>query len=132
MYCRCRHTTHQQASTTQGILLSAVKGNVESQLTHGSNFPSSDKSESSDKSQSSEDDDEDGVITNGISADALVNFFDNNDNELDLDLAKMEEGLGNLNDYSSNQFNLNEHCHCFMDWAVITSQNHNGEQRSSG
>jgi len=35
----------------------------------------------------------------------------------------MGEGLEDLNDYSSDQFSLNERCHHFMDRAQISSQN---------
>ena len=105
------------ASSTQGApLLSVIHENVESQITHGTNFPS-DKSESSD--------DGNGVdgIANNMSDEALLNFFDNNENEEEVDREEMAEGLEDLNDYSSDKFSVNERRHYFMDRAAISSQN---------
>jgi hypothetical protein len=36
----------------------------------------------------------------------------------------MQEGLGELNDYSSDQFSLDEHCHYYMERQSILSYNH--------
>ena len=49
----------------------------------------------------------------------------NNEEDVDFDLlaAEMENGDGELNEYSSNQFSLNERRHYFMDRAPISSQN---------
>ena len=105
------------ASSTQGApLLSVIHENVESQITHGTNFPS-DKSESSD--------DGNGVdgIANNMSDEALLNFFDNNETEEEVDREEMAEGLEDLNNYSSDKFSVNERRHYFMDRAAISSQN---------
>lgn len=108
------------ASSTQGgaPLLSIIHENVQSQITHGTNFPS-------DKGESSDDDDGVDGIANNMSDEALVNFFDNNENEEeeDVNVEEMVEGLEDLNDYSSDQFSLNERRHYFMDRAAISSQN---------
>ena len=68
------------APSTQGApLLSVIHENVESQITHGTNFPS-DKSESND--------DDDGApngIANNMSDEALLNFFENNENDKEVD-----------------------------------------------
>ena len=93
-----------EASPTQGApLLSVIQENVESQITQDTNFPS-------DKSDSTDEDDNDGVteVANHMSDDALLNFFDNNDNEGEVDPEEMGDGLEDLNDYSSDQFSLNE------------------------
>jgi len=107
------------ASSSQGAppLLSVIHENVESQITHGTDFPS-DNSESSD--------DDDGVpngIANNMSDEALVNFFENNENEEEVDREEMTEGLEDLNDYSSDKFSVNERRHYFMDRAAISTQN---------
>ena len=47
----------------------------------------------------------------------------NEDDDFDLLAADMEDGLGDLNNYSSNQFSLNECCQYFMDRTPISSQN---------
>ena len=102
------------ASSSQGAppLLSVVHENVESQITHGSDFPS-DNSESSD---------EDGGANN-MSDEALANFFENNENEEEVDRDELAEGLEDLNDYSSDKFSVNERRHYFMDRAAISTQN---------
>jgi hypothetical protein len=68
------------ASSTQGApLLSVIHENVERQITHGTNFPI-DKSESSD--------DDNGApngIANNMSDEALLNFFENNENDEEVD-----------------------------------------------
>lgn len=107
------------ASSTHGAppLLSVIHENVESQITHGTDFPS-DKSESSD--------DDDGVpdgIANSMSEEALLNFFENNENEEEVDREQITEGLEDLNDYSSDKFSVNERRHYFMDRAAISTQN---------
>ena len=49
----------------------------------------------------------------------------NNEDDVDFDLlaAELENGDGELNEYSSDQFSLNERRHYFMDRAPISSQN---------
>jgi hypothetical protein len=99
--------------------LSVVHENVESQITHGTNFPS-------DKSESTSDDDDSvpvAIIADNMSNEALLNFFENNENEEEVDRDKMAEGLEDLNDYSSDRFSVNERRHYFMDRAAISSQN---------
>ena len=108
--------TTTASATRGGTLLAVVEENVESQLTRGTDFPS-DRSESSD---------DNGVAAaaDGMTAEALVNFFKNSDNhELEVDRNEMEAGLDDLNDYSSDQFSLNERRHYFMERAAISSQN---------
>jgi len=109
-----------QGASLQGApLLSVVHENVQSQITHGSDFPS-------DKSESSDDDDDDGVpdgIADKMSDEALLNFFENNDNEEEADRVEMADGLEDINEYSSDKFSVNERRHYFMDRAAISSQN---------
>lgn len=95
--------------------LSVVHENVESQITQGTNFPSSDQSESSD--------DDCVPVAEIADNDALINFFDNNEDEEEVDREDMAEGLDDLNDYSSDRFSVNERRHYFMDRAAISSQN---------
>jgi hypothetical protein len=92
------------ASSTQGAplqgapLLSVTHENVESQITHGSNFPS-DKSESSD--------DDDGVpngIANKMSDEAILNFFENNENDEEVDRVEMADGLEHVDSMMSRNF----------------------------
>ena len=105
------------SSTAQGApLLSVIHENEEFQITHGTYFPS-------DKSESNDDDDDVPDIANHMRDEALLNFFDNNKNEQEADREEMGEGLEDLNDYSSDQFSLNEHRHYFMDRTAISSQN---------
>ena len=63
-----------------------------------------------------------------VAADANVDaddLFEGNadDDEFDRLAAEMGDGLGDLNDYSSDQFSLNERRHYYMDRVSITSKN---------
>ena len=105
-----------QGASLQGApLLSVVHENVESQITHGSDFPS-------DKSNSSSDDD-DGGIEDKMSDEALLKFFENNEHEEEADRVEMADGLDDINEYSSDKFSVNERRHYFMDRAAISSHN---------
>ena len=99
------------ASSSQGAppLLSVIHENVESQITHGTDFPS-DNSESSDENGGVPD-----GIANNMSDEALANFFENNENEEEVDREELAEGLEDLS--------VKERRHYFMDRAAISTQN---------
>ena len=115
----------EEPSTTLGKLLSVRKENVESQLTRDTDFPG-DGSEPS-GNEDDDDDDEDGgvaAMADRMGEDALLNFFENNVQEEERDaLNEIGAGLDDLNDYSSDQFSLNERRHYFMDRVAISTQN---------
>ena len=115
---------------------------TESQLTMGSNFQGlssgaldndfagsqdgSDSDSSSSKSSSSGDaaDPDDAAEHGDVDAEEFEKFINNNDNENDdVDVGAMNEGLDDLNDYSSDRFSINERVSYFMDRAPITTTN---------
>ena len=110
----------EETSTAQGRLISVREENVESQLTCGTaedSVPSDD---------SDDDDDDDGgvaAVANRMGDDALLAFFENGGHEEEDALNEIGAGLGDLNDYSSDQFSLNERRHYFMDQFAISPQN---------
>ena len=132
-----------------GISLSSANNvNVESQITVETGFPS-DKSDSDDDYSVSSGErasatatvaNNDAVVDVGavvtVGADqnscAVANATggelvggNNNEEDVDFDLlaADLENVDGELNEYSSDQFSLNERRHYFMDRAPISSQN---------
>jgi hypothetical protein len=115
---------------------------TESQLTTGSNFQGlssgtldndfagsqdgSDSDSSSSKSSSSGDaaDPDDAAEHGDVDAEEFEIFFNNNDNENDdVDVGAMNDGRDDLNDYSLDQFSINERVSYFMDRAAITTTN---------
>ena len=103
---------------------------IESQLTAGSDFQGLSSGDLDDGHRSGSSsvvssicsDPNEPAAEHDANAEDLLVFFNNNDND-DADAGAMDDGVDDLNDYSSDQFSINERVSYFMDRAAITTNN---------
>jgi hypothetical protein len=114
----------KESQESAGATVDLVQVNVESQLTHGTDFPSN-KSVGDNDSESS--DEVNGIAVRNSNTTCVTlrtadNLFDIHGSEGDLH-DKMEDSLGELNDYSADQFSLDEHCDFYLERQLSSSNN---------